>query len=334
MPAPDSFDISTASSQGKARGTTGGRPSPQARGLVPGQVVRDEDHLTQWAKTHDAALDFTPREWTRGTSAPSRFGAPPPRMRRKKPPPSRTAPPGPPPKAPANVAPPPASAPPVVKTRPVRDAHGQVLKSQRNNAYGPYYFSTVKQRHEFYDYIQEKYGYARDSRWFQAAAFVTGADGIGAVDRMNVWMISDDTEAFLRTGNEYLSFNNVTRFADGFEYGQDIPGLEGKRGKALDYGMVRMEQQALQEFMAKYFARNPKVRDKVISEINDSFTRTRWWQLQKIDPVKAVSSPQQKAALDYALGEIAKRDHPFDFARPDDRIFLGERMIDFLRGGH
>jgi hypothetical protein len=184
---------------------------------------------------------------------------------------------------------------------------------QRASAY-----QTVYQRMKYYSWVQgqsDAKGYG--SKWFGAAELVTGWNGVGAVDLLNVNQMHDNTESFLRGGNKFLFFHNMKNAKDLLADGELSGGFmdangksqsfEGLTGMALDYKMVEFEQSKIQEYINNY-----KKNDlgEIITEINGLMGHS--WAPGAVKAVMKESFNEGKS---------------FNFRNYDDRVKLGQELI-------
>ena len=76
-------------------------------------------------------------------------------------------------------------------------------------------FQSIYQRNSYYSWAQgqaDAKGYG--SKWFGAAALVTGLNAVGATENINLGVIKDNTEAFLKGGNKFLFSHNMKNAKD------------------------------------------------------------------------------------------------------------------------
>jgi RHS repeat-associated protein len=191
-------------------------------------------------------------------------------------------------------------------------------------------YNTVHGNHELYTSISARSYYyawvdyatnntqgAIKSKWFAAARTVTQMNAVGAAEGINLWFLSDDTEKFLAGGNKFLFEYNMAN-AKQLITGQEIEGLEGLKGKELDYALVEFEQSKVQVFMEQYFIDNPDAdQNAIINQVNSSFSLM-------FGPGDVLSAIEQHFT-NSETGEIT-----FDFSNYDDRVKLGQAVIDIL----
>ena len=206
----------------------------------------------------------------------------------------------------------------------LRDMYNHPLRERRGR-YGPYYFGSIQERSLYYEYADRKWGRPNGTCWFGAATLATGPDAGGRADMPN--MLSDDAVAFLKEANEYLSYFNVNQFIRPLQDGEDIPGAEGLSGKDLDHRMVEIEQRHLQDFMGEYRKQfTPSYWSDLVAELGRPF-RTG-------EAVKYNSNDAHRDAMKYALDGFSKdgKEYDFTFDRIEDRILLGDRLVDYVCG--
>ena len=93
------------------------------------------------------------------------------------------------------------------------------------------------QAYEVMDGILNSEEGAIRSRWFKAASDVTGLTGVGSVDGVNLGVLSDQDDAFLRYTHHALAPENFALF-DRLRAGDPPEELKGLSGKDLDYALV------------------------------------------------------------------------------------------------
>ena len=177
-------------------------------------------------------------------------------------------------------------------------------------------YQTVYQRNAYYGWVQEQVnakGYT--SKWFGAAELVTGFRGVGGTELPNLWFIKDNTEAFLKGGNEFLFSHNMKNaqgllangklsgsFTDANGANQSFNGLTGMD---LDFKMVEFEQSKVQEYINSY---SGKDLDKIMNNINDVMNG------------RFPSSEVRGVIKEHFNGK-------FDFGNYEDRVKLGQELI-------
>ena len=173
------------------------------------------------------------------------------------------------------------------------------------------------QTYNSYDYELNTDGGAIPCRWFRGAAIVTGRFGVGAADDppwKNAFYLSSQTEDYLRTVNQLLFVWNTANFLK-LDSGQEVPDLEGRRGKILDYGLVDFEQNKVENYTSTYFnGKDSSAKNTAIAEINSA--------------TASALAPQavQTALRDRFINQGKK----YSFDRLSDRIQLGEGVIDWV----
>ncbi|MCR9222308.1 MAG: hypothetical protein NXI21_18960 [Alphaproteobacteria bacterium] len=162
------------------------------------------------------------------------------------------------------------------------------------------------------------------SRWFKAAADVTGLFGVGAADALNAGVLSDADEAFLRYTHHALASENHALF-EALRAGAPPDDLKGLSGKALDYALVEREQALLQDHIEAYFKdRPPELRRAVMESLSRAADPTSVWGKARMLAMET--------AVEKAMNQ-AFRDGGYDFARQSHREALGKAMIDRLYAG-
>ena len=197
-------------------------------------------------------------------------------------------------------------------TDPNRSFWKAAVYNTKHNNYWAY--GSIAQRHAFYKFADaylNSVDKAIKSQWFAAAAVVTGDDAVGAAEGINLWYLSDDTEKFLKAGNEFLFPYNMKNFSYLME-GKDIPGMEKFRGKALDNALVDFEQTKVQEFIDKY--KGDGSLEDITKQINNAFDA-----FLAPDLVKKVI---KDSFVDQGI--------EFDFKKYQHRVILGKQMVDKL----
>lgn len=188
------------------------------------------------------------------------------------------------------------------------------------------FYKTIGERHSYYNYVATKTEAV--SKWFRAAEIVTRTNALGAATGPNLWYLTDNTEKFLKEGNEYLFKYNMANAKSLMSNGGSLSGsftdangadvsFEGLSGKALDYAMVQFEQTKVQDFIAQYQTNNSNASiDDIMNSINYSMgSRFAPSQVRKVMIENFNTDKGQKA---------------FDFGNYDDRVKLGQKIIDQL----
>lgn len=198
-----------------------------------------------------------------------------------------------------------------------RDKSLSFWKASEHNTQQEYAcaYKTIRERHKFYDfadaYLNSEPGATR-SRWFKAAYIVTGRDAVGAAEIINLGYLSDATDKFMIDGNKFLFSHNIKNFQI-LMNGKKLPQkrFDGLSGKDLDYELVEFEQEKLEEFMKGYSRADLT---GFAEEINSAFTST-------------FAPSEIKDALEKGFESQEKS---FDFLNKEDRVKLGQLMIDKL----
>lgn len=188
------------------------------------------------------------------------------------------------------------------------------VKNTHDRSAGAY--ETIAERHAYYGFADSYLAQERpelDCKWFEAAHVVTGANALGAADGPNAWYMSDETEDFVRQGNEFLFSHNQENLARLAEDGE-IPGLEGLKGKDLDYALVDFEQNKLQEFMTQYEKDHGSI-DGIAEELSGN--------------MGSMFAPEQ---VKVAMAQFEEQGITFDFRDVKHRIALGRSMVDQAHG--
>ncbi len=122
---------------------------------------------------------------------------------------------------------------------------------------------TVRDNHKAYGdmhtALNTKDG-AIKSQWFKAAYEVTSYDAIGSVAFYipNGPYLTNNDEDYLKHVHHELAEINYNNFQSLY-HGKEIEGLEGLRGKALDYALVELEQNHVERLTNEYFKQNPSI---------------------------------------------------------------------------
>jgi RHS repeat-associated protein len=183
-------------------------------------------------------------------------------------------------------------------------------------------FQTVYQRNAYYGWAQSQAdakGYG--SKWFGAAQLVTGLNAVGATETPNLWVIKDNTEAFLKGGNKFLFSHNMKNAKDLLADGKLSGGFtdangakqsfEGLTGMALDNKMVEFEQSKVQEYINSYKGNDI---NSIIDNINDLFTGN-------------VAKTLGPGAINDVMKESFNGGKSFNFKNYADRVKLGQELI-------
>ncbi len=168
---------------------------------------------------------------------------------------------------------------------------------------------------EYDQRLQEDYG-AIPSLWFKAASIVTGRNAFGAADKdaFNFGLLGNDAADYLFQINQELFVWNTANFFK-LDQGQEIPGLEGLRGKRLDYGLVTFEQRKVEAYTTSYFAgKSPDIKSRIVSKINF-----------------LIGSKLGADIINQAFQDrFTDKGKKFSFDRENDRVQLGDGIIDLL----
>lgn len=183
-------------------------------------------------------------------------------------------------------------------------------------------YQTISQRNDYYNWANSKL--SNKSKWFEAADIVTRFVGVGAAEWINLGVIKDSSEKFLKEGNEYLFSYNMKNAKDLIKNGKleggfysaegEFVSFEGKRGRELDYAMVEYEQTKVSSFMTEYKQRND-LSDADMNYIIDNVSST----------------------MKYSRGDVKKimnkyfdGGENFNFGSYKHRLILGKALIDGL----
>ena len=221
----------------------------------------------------------------------------------------------------------------------------KLVNNIKNGNYQNY--NTISDRHNVYKLahtLLNKNGSSIKSKWFGAAAIVTQWNALGGAEiydgrvalptptgwkiwkgktwkQTELWdglVTSQETDDFMKAGNEYLFPFNMKNLSYLIK-GKDIPGMEGLRGKDLDYELVKFEQKKVQEFTTNYKKLHPDVNfDDVAKQINRSFN-SDWISWIAPDDVNNVIDKKFKV-----------QGTDFNFLDYDDRVTLGKGLVDIL----
>lgn len=183
-------------------------------------------------------------------------------------------------------------------------------------------FQTVYQRNSYYNWAQgqaDTKGYG--SKWFGAAALVTGVFAVGATEAPNLWIIKDNTESFLKGGNKFLFSHNMKNAKDLLVDGKLSGGFidangkkqsfEGLTGIALDNKMVEFEQSKVQEYINSYKGNHL---NSIITNINGMFTGN-------------VAKTLGPGEINEVMKESFDGGKSFNFKSYADRVKLGQELI-------
>jgi len=215
-----------------------------------------------------------------------------------------------------------------------------------------YLYKTIEQRNAYYKFVDAYLKHVGiTSEWYDAAVRVTinspilGEVGVGAagIDALNLWFLNDETEKFLREGNEFLfseNMNNVKLLLQGkgkinmsFTDANGIKQIfEGLTKKELDFKLVEFEQSLVGEYIKKYLKENKK--EGFIRDWNEFTQNTAEEELERI--IKQVNGNFDSWMAEDLTQDIM-RDHftkdgrvTFDFSKYSDRVKLGQIMVEEL----
>lgn len=160
-------------------------------------------------------------------------------------------------------------------------------------------------------------------RWYGAASIVTQWNAIGAAERVNLWYLNNEADKFLIAGNAYLFPKNIANYikirdskpiSDFIDGNGNLVSMKGLRGKDLDYALVQLEQTLVQKFIDDYEKKHGgKKMEKIKNKINGAF-----------------SSECAPSEVKKALKNKYVNGNAFDFMSYEDRVYLGQRLIDQL----
>ncbi|WEK71428.1 MAG: hypothetical protein P0Y62_07650 [Candidatus Chryseobacterium colombiense] len=191
--------------------------------------------------------------------------------------------------------------------------------------YLPYVPTDVKrisERNLNYAIMDEKLG--DKCLWFKAASLVTSATELGVIeyvedinDNLGDVFSFKPTLQFLKGGNEFLYVGNIqngTSIINGELTGSFVTPngktviLDGLTGKQLDYALVEFEQSKIQEYIGIFKNTNPNLNMiSIFADINSSMQTN-------------LHREEIRSAM--FVG--------FNFADYNDRVKLGQRIIDIL----
>jgi hypothetical protein len=181
---------------------------------------------------------------------------------------------------------------------------------------------TIADNHAMYgkmhDALQGTPGAIR-SKWFKAAEIVTGEDALGVADpgEYNLWILHDEDEDYLRHVHHELARMNADNFSL-LQIGEEIPGLEGLRGKDLDYALVELEQRRVTELTEDYFAANPEAdRDAILGRV-DRANDPKWFLEQVMD-----QDVREALRREFERGD-------YDVSNEAHRVRLGKALVDIV----
>ena len=183
-------------------------------------------------------------------------------------------------------------------------------------------YQSVYQRNAYYGWAQSQAdakGYG--SKWFGAAELVTGIFAVGATESINLNVIKDNTESFLKAGNKFLFSHNMKNAKDLLADGKLSGGFtdangkkqsfEGLTGIDLDNKMVEFEQSKVQDFISSYKGNDINA---IITNINEMFTGT-------------VAKTIGPAEINEVMKDSFNGGKSFNFKNYADRVKLGQELI-------
>ena len=182
--------------------------------------------------------------------------------------------------------------------------------------------TTIRCNSDVYDRMDTslatgRVGTATRSDWFAAASLVTGARGLGGLD-FEPDFTSESSESYLKSVHHSLAKENYATF-NALLAGTELPGLEGLRGKALDYALVDKEQGLVTKFTNQYFGANTAARNKAFSEINQFF-----------DPKNILFRGNSEPVQNVIRDRFEQRGRKFDIGNEGHRRELGHGIIDYI----
>jgi RHS repeat-associated protein len=155
------------------------------------------------------------------------------------------------------------------------------------------------------------------SDWFAAASHVTsGNGGLGGLDFVPDFM--SDTASYLTSVHHSLAKENYKTF-NALVSGSEVPGLQGLRGKDLDYALVNKEQALVTKFTNEYFGSNKDAKGKAFSQINQIF-----------DPQSTLFGNNSNAVQNVIKNSFQQKGIKFDIGNEAHRRELGYGLIDYI----
>ncbi len=142
-------------------------------------------------------------------------------------------------------------------------------------------------------------------------------------------IIGSGAEAFLKKGNKFLFRHNMKNAKalitnNGSLTGSftDVNGtlisFDGLKGKDLDYALVNFEQSLVQDFIKSYEGKvGSDEMASIIQDVNDLFT-------------SRVAKVFGNGAINDVMNEYFDGGKSFDFSNYDDRVLLGQKLVDKL----
>ena len=184
-------------------------------------------------------------------------------------------------------------------------------------------YQDISQRNDYYNWADNKLS-TKNIKWFRAAEIVTRYFGVGAADGINLGVLKNPAEKFMKEGNEFLFKYNMKNAKELINNGElkgsfvsasgDIISFDGKSGIELDYALVEYEQTKVNSFMTEYQNKYKKS-DADMNSIYDNIS----------------------SSFDYSIGDISdimnthfNGGKDFDVGNYKDRVILGQALIDKL----
>lgn len=177
---------------------------------------------------------------------------------------------------------------------------------------------------DYYGYMHEELQKAPEaiqSKWFQAARQVTRPFTAGAVEHGARLFMDEQDQDYVRHLHYELAKGNFERFKL-LRQGKDIPGLEGLRGKELDYALVELEQQEADRITDAYWKGRPPEQRAATME-----------RLSRIADPKTPFWRQATESFGTSVHDaVRQRFTPgsYDNNRQADRAAVGKALIDML----
>lgn len=195
-----------------------------------------------------------------------------------------------------------------------------IYNTNRNNTSA---YQNISQRNDYYDWADSKVS-SGNVKWFRAAEIVTRYLGVGAADGINLGVIRNSAEKFLKEGNEYLFNYNMKNANELINKGElkgsfystsgETVSFDGKKGIDLDYAMVEFEQTKVQSFITDYKSRN-KLNDADMNSLLDNISSSMKYSRGDIKEV---------------MDKYFNGGKDFHFGNYKDRVTLGQALIDKL----
>jgi hypothetical protein len=128
----------------------------------------------------------------------------------------------------------------------------------------------------------------------------------------NGFQLEPATATYLQTVNRLLFVWNTANFLS-LVNGQEIPGLSGKRGKDLDYGLVDFEQKKVDTYTGSYFS-DSSAKKAAVANIN----------------ALTESSFAPDAVRTALLSRFTSKGKTYSFDSLNDREQLGYGIVDWV----